>query len=72
MQVPKLEFKILLKYLEGLQGNQRQVAMERAQEVLEGYEGDCENASSELERCSHFTVALAIAIAAECSHGKMI
>ena len=47
MQVPKLEFKILLRYLEGLQGNQKQLATEKGREVLEGYEGGGESESSE-------------------------
>lgn len=37
-QVPKLEFKIVLRYLEGLQGNQLTRAVQRAQQILETYE----------------------------------
>ena len=43
-----------MRYLEGLQGNQRQLAVEKAQEMLEGYEGDnLESGVSKLESCTH-------------------
>ena len=39
-QVPRREFKVLLRYLEGLQGRQRQLCLERAQRTVEGYGRD--------------------------------
>ena len=34
LQVPKTEFKILLQYVEALKGNQRQLTVARAQEII--------------------------------------
>lgn len=42
-QVPKAEFKILLQYMEGLKGNQRQLTVQRAQEVAGKYQRDNED-----------------------------
>ena len=38
-----MEFKVLLRYLEGLQGNQRGIVVDRAQQLLEGYDRSQEN-----------------------------
>ena len=35
IQVPKVEFKILLRYMEALKGNQRQLTVARAQQIVE-------------------------------------
>lgn len=39
IQVPKAEFKILLRYMEALKGNQRQLTVARAQQIVEKYRG---------------------------------
>lgn len=38
VQVPKVEFKILLRYMEALKGNQRQLTVARAQRIVEQYQ----------------------------------
>lgn len=38
VQVPKVEFKILLRYMEALKGNQRQMTVARAQGIVEKYQ----------------------------------
>ena len=48
----------MLRYLEGLQGNQRQLAVEKAQEMLEEYKGDnLESGVSKLEGHTHSCAA---------------
>ena len=51
-QIPKADFKILLRYMEGLKGNQRQVAIVRAQEVAGRLDGgrDADSEGSTVSR----------------------
>lgn len=52
-QVPKRDFKTLLLYLEGLQGRQKELAVERAQKFLEMYQtetGECDVSKREYKR----------------------
>lgn len=37
MQVPKSGFKIMLRYLSGLQGHQRELSVQKAQKIVEQY-----------------------------------
>lgn len=51
VQIPKAEFKTLLRYIDGLQGNQRQVSVARMQDIVDRYQhtedvGDKSAASS--------------------------
>lgn len=49
MQLDKKGFKLMLQYIEGLQGNQKERVMEEAKRMLEEYEpGHSEEASVSL------------------------
>ena len=39
-QVPKAEFKILLRYMEALKGNQRQLTVARAQRIVSEFQSE--------------------------------
>ena len=47
-QIPKADFKILLRYIEGLQGNQRQVMAAKARGIVDSHcqSQDIENLTS--------------------------
>ena len=46
LQVPKRYFKILLGYMKGLQGNQRQATMAKAQAIVDRYRIEDSNSPS--------------------------
>ncbi len=48
MQVSKAHFKVLLRYLEGLQGHQRQLVTERARIILDQYSEEMPEGNSML------------------------
>lgn len=39
-QIPKAEFKILLQYMSGLKGNQRQLTADRAREIVSTFQSN--------------------------------
>ena len=59
-QVPKTAFKVLLQYMEGLKGKQRQLAVQRAQEVVGKYQEDTEDAEGSTVNRRMYKRALAV------------
>lgn len=49
-QVPKAEFKVLLRYIEELKGNQRQLAITRAQAILGQRDGSSDGDTTSRNR----------------------
>ena len=52
-QVPKAEFKVLLRYIKELKGNQRQLTLTRAQTILSQRDGSSDGDTTSRNKRIH-------------------